>query len=337
MKLLDCTLRDGGYVNNWEFTENSFYQIANGLQEAGVDVIELGLIGSGPADGGFRTKFPDLEQLPKISRIKNCKSIFTVMLTYSEVKHMQIPNRREGDVEGIRIAYFKSEYQQAIQLAKEIREKGYLVFLQAMATSLYQPDELKDMLERINDLHPYAFYMVDSFGVMYPSDVISMFEMIHPLLLSDIQLGFHAHNNMQMALANAIAFIEKGLLLRDICVDASIYGMGRGAGNVNMELLMEYMNKKQNTAYHPSQILHLYQDVLSSDYQTYYWGYSPEYFLTAKENINGVYIWYLRNKGITRLRDIERILSMLPEEAKYTLKKAIADQIIATVVKSNDG
>lgn len=328
IKILDCTLRDGGYVNDWCFSQDTYSAITSELQNQNIDFIEIGLIGK-QQDKRFKTKFVDLKSVPFPLKIKNTSSLFTVMITYSEAKDIEIPEKKDTGIEVIRLAYFKPEIDKALKLAIKIKEKGYLVFLQAMATFLYTDDELKKMIQKVNKLQPFFFCMVDSFGVMYNDDVMHMYSLINNELSPGIGLGFHAHNNQQMALSNAITFLsecEKSNRLS--CVDASIYGMGRGAGNVNLELLMHYLNKKFRTNYAPDKILFLWDKYLKKDFMISPWGYTWEYFLSSKYDVNSAYIWYLKNKNIHTLNGIQYILGKIPYSERYTLKKNIVDSLI---------
>lgn len=328
IKILDCTLRDGGYVNDWKFNRKSFDEIIIGLQEIGIDIIEVGMMVKNSADE-FTTKFSDFDRIPTLPRIKDSRSIFTVMFTYGEAKGVTVPERKPDGVEAIRLAYFKNDYRESLKLAEEFKQKGYGVFLQAMATFMYSESELREMLLQVNRLQPLYFCMVDSFGVMYNEDVRHMFNSVDSVLAPEIGLGFHAHNNQQLAFSNAIAFIDIAQnSARNICVDASIYGMGRGAGNVNLELLTAYMNKKKSADYDTEKILELWHDNLYDDYKKYFWGYSWEYFLTACNETNSAYIWYLKTKGVSDMDAIRNILNEIPPEHRYTLRRDVVNPLI---------
>jgi hypothetical protein len=329
IKILDCTLRDGGYVNDWDFSRENYDHIILELQKTGIDFVEVGLIGKGKGER-FSTKFASMEDISSIVRIKDTKTQFAVMVTYGEALGIPIAPRKPDGVEIIRLAYFKPEADVALKMAEELKEKGYIVFLQAMATFLYTDDELLAMIDKVNKVHPYYFCMVDSFGTMYADDVSAMYHLIDGQLDAGIGLGLHAHNNQQLALSNAITFIsEAEKTNRSVCVDASIYGMGRGAGNVNLELLMQYFNKKRGAHYRPEDIVQLWQTELSEEYHKNYWGYTWEYFLAAKYDVNSVYIWYLKRHDVTDPNKVEEILRNLPYELRYTLDKATIDSLIA--------
>lgn len=324
VKVLDCTLRDGGYINDWNFSEECYAHVTSELQDAGIDIIELGIIGNHDSDE-FKTKFRNLEEIPLPVK-KNKNVLFTVMMTGNEYKKIEIPDYREGLVEAIRLAFFKADKNEAMKIAETLKLRGYKVFMQTMATFQYSDMELIKLVNEINDLHPYAFYMVDSFGTFYPEDIRHVYSLINKYLLPDILLGFHAHNNLQMANANVIEFItcsEK----RNVIVDGSIYGMGRGAGNACLELIAHYINKVSNK-YNEHIIWNLYNNYISEYKTKFAWGYLPEQFMVSKYQTNPAYIWYLSKCGITELNDIEKVLKQIPDDKRYTLDKQEIDKII---------
>ena len=218
--------------------------------------------------------------------------------------------------------------------AKSLKDKGYEVFLQAMATFMYSDDEIEDMLKKINDLKPQAFYIVDSFSNLFPEDITSMANSVLSRLNRDIDFGFHAHNNIQMAFANAIAFmnVEDD---RKKYIDGSIYGMGRGAGNVPVELLMDYLNRRVKQ-YNIEVLLKTYQDYIKPIFEQYFWGYTHPYYLTASKDMNSVYSWFFMNKGIGDIVELNKALNMIKDSSKYTLMKDEAAEVLIKIQGGND-
>lgn len=326
--ILDCTLRDGGYVNNWEFDTETALCVRDALYESGVRFIELGIMGKGGIPGK-QTKFATFAEVEPLlaGRKPDCR--YCVMVTQAEYASLdeRFPACGANTVDTIRLAYFKPEAEAALETAAELKKNGYQVFMQPMATFMYQPEELAAHIDRINALKPTACYMVDSFSMMYNDDVRSMQQFMLERLDKAIFFGFHAHNNIQMAFSNAITFIEHPEE-RCLVIDGSIFGMGRGAGNVPTELLMEYMKKKMGAAFDIERLLAVFEARLEPVFKENYWGYSLPYYLTASKNMNSVYGWYLNRKGVKGLAEINRILDRIPEEAKYTLMRRVADQTI---------
>lgn len=331
--ILDCTLRDGGYVNDWEFDSNLAKGVIDGLYESGIRVIEIGIMGIG-GEAGKSTKFSSFKDAEPLleNRKKDCK--YAIMINQTGFENFDIPNRSDKTVDIIRLAYFKREIHDAMIFAKSLKDKGYEVFLQAMATFMYSDDEIEDMLKKINDLKPQAFYIVDSFSNLFPEDITSMANSVLSRLNRDIDFGFHAHNNIQMAFANAIAFmnVEDD---RKKYIDGSIYGMGRGAGNVPVELLMDYLNRRVKQ-YNIEVLLKTYQDYIKPIFEQYFWGYTHPYYLTASKDMNSVYSWFFMNKGIGDIVELNKALNMIKDSSKYTLMKDEAAEVLIKIQGGND-
>ncbi len=328
--LLDCTLRDGGYVNNWEFDTDTAKAVMEGLYKSGVRFIEIGIMGM-DAKVGTQTKFNNFHEMEKLLEYRRKDCSYAVMITTENVDSFELPYRSEKTPDIIRLAYFQKDWKEALENVKVYQEKGYSVFLQAMATFMYPMAELEEMLRAVNVLNPSAFYMVDSFSTMYPRDVRMMRNNVLQCLSQDIAFGFHAHNNIQMAYANVMEFLDIGSCDHQLFVDSSIFGMGRGAGNVPTELIMEYLNH-QGCQFDTSPLLSIYQKYLEPIYCQYGWGYSLPYFLTAVHKINSAYGWYYLNHGVNKLTMLDTALGMIPEEMRYTLKKDVAEKVIEEVV-----
>lgn len=282
---------------------------------------------------GKSTKFASFKEAESLleNRKKDCK--YAIMLNQAEAASFDIPARSEKTVDMIRLAYFKSEFQNAIVLAKSLKDKGYEVFLQAMATFMYSDDEMNDMLRQINDMKPKAFYIVDSFSNLFPEDIARMAKQVLLKLDKDIDFGFHAHNNIQMAFSNAITFMDVESD-RDIYIDGSIYGMGRGAGNVPIELLMDYLNKKEKL-YNLEVLLKTYQDYIKPIFEQYFWGYTHPYYLTASKDMNSVYSWYFMNNGINDIVRLNKALDMISDDSKYALMKDEASEVVKKIRGEN--
>lgn len=324
--ILDCTLRDGGYVNNWEFNKETVGNVVQALYEAGVRYIELGLLGRN-GKVGESTKFSDFAQIEPYLEERRSDCQYAVMMNQADAEQYIIPARSGKTPDLIRIAFFKPEYAAALRKAEELKAKGYKVWMQAMATFLYREEEMERLLEAVNHVHPDGFYMVDSFSTMYREDVRRMADLILERLSPEIQFGFHAHNNIQLAYSNVIEFFLTPTD-RALIADGSIYGMGRGAGNVPTELLMEYLNKSAGGNYDIMKVLLAFQKELRPIFEQNYWGYSPEYYLTASKDMNSVYSWYLRNRQIRDLDELSGILDRIPPEVRYTLSRDAADEAV---------
>lgn len=310
VKVLDCTLRDGGYCNQWRFENKNIYKIIAGLTEAGIDIIECGFLTKEGQYDSDTTKFHTMEEISPFIHGKGHESLFVAMINYGEYTSEDLPEKGEDTVDGIRIAFHKKDLLGAIMLCREIKKKGYLVFVQPMVSLSYPDEEFLHLIKLINEFQPYAFYIVDSFGMMKEKDLIRLFYMVEHNLDSEIHIGFHSHNNMQLAYSNAQKLVSMHKD-RNMIIDASVYGMGRGAGNLNTELFVEFLNDGIGSAYKLKPLLSIIDEILNEFYQQNYWGYSLPNYLSAKHNAHPNYAKYLDDQKTLTVEDMECIFEMM--------------------------
>ena len=239
--ILDCTLRDGGYCNDWQFGFQNARTITKGLVDANIEIIECGFITNVMKYTQDITKFNTVEEISSIIPKDRAGHIFVAMMNYGEFEIDDLPYYDGSSIDGIRVAFHKKNLLNALEICRKIKEKGYLVFVQAMVSLSYTDDEFLTLIREVNDIQPYAFYIVDSFGMMKEKDLTRLFYMIEHNLNNNIWIGFHSHNNLQLAYSNAQKLITVQTN-RNLIIDSSIMGMGRGAGNLNTELFVEYLN-----------------------------------------------------------------------------------------------
>ncbi|MBP3489074.1 MAG: aldolase catalytic domain-containing protein [Roseburia sp.] len=321
IKILDCTLRDGGYCNNWKFGHDNIRKIIRALVEANIDIIECGFVTEEVEADQDSTKFQSLEAISEVIPKDKAGRLFVCMINYGEYSIEKIGASSENAVDGIRVAFHKKDLKAAVEFCRKISEKGYKVFMQPMVSLNYSDEEFIELIRCANEIKPYAFYIVDSFGGMKERDLLRLFYIVENRLDSGIKIGFHSHNNMQLAYSNAKA-LTSVKTLRELIIDSSIYGMGRGAGNLNTELLTEYLNETEGKTYILNPILRVIDQVLNAFYQENSWGYSIPNYLSAKHNVHPNYANYLVDKQTLRIEDIDEIFAMMPEEKRDGYDKA---------------
>lgn len=321
IRLLDCTLRDGGYCNKWYFENENIKKIINGLEHSNIEIIECGFITNKVEYNENTTRFTKLEQLKDIIKDKKSQTMYVVMMNYGEYEIEKLPSASDSIIDGIRLAFHKKDIDASIETAKAIQKKGYRVFLQPMVSMSYSDEQFLDLINKANQLHPYAFYIVDSFGMMEERDLLRFFFLSDTNLKEQIVLGFHSHNNLQMAYANSRTFVQTESK-RNLIVDVSIMGMGRGAGNLNAELMMTYLNSYFNKRYNYKYIISIIDEVLSYFYKRNYWGYSLPNYLSAIRNVHPNYAMYLEAKQTLTLKEMEEILSSIEESKAVNYDKA---------------
>ncbi|MDA9287094.1 aldolase catalytic domain-containing protein [Schleiferiaceae bacterium] len=240
MKILDCTIRDGGYYTNWDFDKDIIRRYFESMENLPIDYIEIGY--RNPNLSGY---FGEYYFLPEYT-LKYCKELssknLAIILNEKDVRVEMLDdllNPCQGIIRLVRIAIDPKNFTRALDLAKGIKERGFEVAFNVMYMSNWSdyPDMISQ-LEGIENIVDY-FYMVDSFGGVYPSDVRSTIKMVRSK--TSVALGFHGHNNLELALANTLAAIEEGVEI----VDATVTGMGRGAGNLKTELLLTVLDQKK--------------------------------------------------------------------------------------------
>lgn len=313
--VLDCTLRDGGYCNQWKFGANNIAVIMKGLKDANIDIVECGFLSNRVAPDENNTRFSSLADVSKRIPREKEGSLYVVMINYGEYRIDDIPYRDQTTVDGIRVAFHKEDVAQALLFCEQIKAKGYLLFIQPMVSLCYTVGEFQAMIARVNQIRPYAFYIVDSFGSMKRNDLRRFAQIVEKNLDGDSKMGFHSHNNMQLSYAHAQMLMDMDLA-HDLVIDSSIYGMGRGAGNLNTELFIDYLNMKYGTKYVQRPLLTIMDHVLGNFYSQEPWGYSLPNFLSAAYNCHPNYASYLTNKNTLEIENIDRIFSMMKEVKK---------------------
>lgn len=326
IRLLDCTLRDGGYCNNWNFGQNNIHKIVSGLVEANLDIIEVGYISQRNEFNIDRTQYTYFEQIKKFIPENREGKMFVGMINYGEFNINDIPKYDGTSVEGIRVTFHRKERVEALKFCSKLKDKGYKVFVQGMVSLSYTDEEFLDLIKRVNDFEPYAFYIVDSFGMMKGKELRRLFYTVEHNLSENIYIGFHAHNNMQLAYANCLSLTSMESN-RSIIIDASIYGMGRGAGNLNTELFIQYLNENYNGDYNLKPLLTIIDEILDDFYKVNCWGYNFPNYIAAKNNAHPNYAGFLADKNTLRVEDMENIFLLMDEDKKVTFDKVYIEEL----------
>ncbi len=328
--ILDCTLRDGGYINNWSFPKEQTLHILQSLVNSGIDVVECGFI-SQQKGRPNSTCFPDVASvnavLSELQTDEYCP-LFVAMINVGEVQVETLPPCEPGGatLQGIRLAFHKKQQAEALQQAERLIEKGYRLFVQPMLTVGYSDREILDLLEAFHPLAYYAMYIVDSFGSMSGDQFRRYHALFEHNLKAEAKLGYHSHNNLQLAYANAITFLDLAHG-RDIILDASVLGMGRGAGNLNTELLAGYMNERLHTTYQIDPLLEVIDSSLEAIKRESPWGYSIAHFLSARLNCHPNYAGFLLRKKNLSVRNIHELLASIPIEERVRYDETLISEI----------
>lgn len=312
-RILDCTLRDGAYLLDKYFGDNTIRGVISGLVDAGLDYIEIGFL----QDDGFgegKTVFLDSRQAQKYIPEKTENSQFTVLADFSRYSIENLDPFTGKSFQAVRACFFKHERMKAIPFFKRIKELGYKLFIQPVDILGYSDSELIEFLDIVNKIEPYCFSVVDTFGSMYMEDLQRIFSLIHHNLSMDSRIGFHSHNNMQMSNALSQMFLSISSGKREVIVDTTLSGMGRGAGNTPTELIAEYMNRAFYCEYNLDCILDLIDTYMDNIKTKCSWGYSTPYFIAGCYSAHVNNIAYLTQKPTIKYKDIRFILNKIGQE-----------------------
>jgi 4-hydroxy 2-oxovalerate aldolase len=315
IQLLDCTLRDGGYLVDKKFRVNTVYNIVNGLTNAGVDFVELGFL-QDRYDENENVVFKDSKQARKYIPQDRGATLYTAFADYSRYSVNNLDDFDGRSFDCVRACFFKEERKNVLNYCREIKRKGYKIFVQPVGILRYSVAELLDLISDMNDIRPFCFGVVDTFGSMYLEDLRLNIAIINHELDPAIRIGFHSHNNMQLSSALSQEFINIIRSKRDACVDATLYGMGRGAGNTPTELIAEYMNKQLGKNYDTDMILDVIDSSIYGISEHTNWGYDLQMFLSGAFGAHINNVRYLTEKAGLRTRDIRHILSNLSEDER---------------------
>lgn len=283
IKVLDATLRDGGLVNNFGFSEEFVKDLYQANIAAGVDYMEFGYKASkkifNPKDFG-KWKFCSEEDIRDIVGENNSDLKVAVMTDVGRTDYKNdILPKSESVIDTLRVATYVHQTPTAIGMIEDFKKKGYEVTVNIMAVSQVNSDDLNDCLEQIGKSSVDVIYLVDSFGAFYPEQIERLSEKYLNIAEKyGKQVGIHAHNNQQLAFANSIEALTKGVSY----IDATVNGIGRGAGNCFMESLLGFL---KNPKYDFTPILDFVQNhMLKLKAEGVIWGYDIPYLLTGIMN-----------------------------------------------------
>ncbi len=283
IKVLDCTLRDGGLVVNHKFEDDFVRKVYETCVAAGVDYIELGYKSSKEiysAEEYGPLKFCDEEYLRKVIGENDTDMKISVMVDTGRTDYEKdIIPKEDSIIDAVRVACYIHQVPLAIEIMRDASEKGYEVTMQLMASSIIDKSDLASGLELVvaSGL-PTAVYIVDSFGALYSEQIREIIKVYSRVLDgTGIEIGFHGHNNQQLAFANSIEAIVNGANR----IDATINGIGRGAGNCPLELLIGFLH---NPKFKLRPVLECCNDVFLPLSKSVDWGYSLPYAITGQLN-----------------------------------------------------
>lgn len=325
INLLDCTLRDGGYVNDWAFGEEAIKGFIDKIASTNIEIVEMGFM-RGDVYNKDKSLYPDLDAVKNviINRNENLK-YFAMYDVSNPIPIERFTKCDNLSLDGVRVIFKKSKLEEGLSVSKKLIDLGYLVSVNFVSTDVYTDEEYINAVKKVNELKPYAIAVVDTFGSMKNDKFIHYIKLSDRYLDKNIVLSYHAHNNLQQAYTNATSFAELKLD-RDIIIDASVFGMGRGAGNLNLELFAEYMNEHFKTNYHIVPMLEIMDEYLQDIYNSKFWGYSLPLYISGTLNVHPNYAIYMAERGTLTEKSLYEILKNITKEDSQVYKKEIAEK-----------
>lgn len=323
-KILDCTVRDGGYINNWSFSTDFVCEMYAASSQAGVDIFEIGFLSNDTSLSIWRQSSDSIVKKVKNS-YKNGAQI-SAMLELETVG-MELRDSEETGIDVLRIALNKDKVEQSIDKLKNYKNQGYQVFIQLMGITGYSDIEILNNCKLLNECGYVDYLNIgDSYGSLIPErtkEIISMMKRN-----TDLKVGLHAHNNMQMGMANVLAAIDSGA---DI-VDGSMYGMGRGGGNVPLELILSYYGKKYPEKYHELPVLEFIDRQMVSLRKEYDWGYSLNNLLSGVYECHPYYTSRLLEKREYTVAQVLKTVKIVSNSDVIGFSEKFLSEIIDNVL-----
>ena len=318
VRVLDCTLRDGGRIIDCAFPDQEIKEMTRRLADAKIDIIEVGFIRDGRKTTyqGNSTFFTDVDQIrPFVNRNSN-SPIYAAFIDFGMCDIDALKPFDGSSVDAIRFGFTKKNYEEnreeVIRWAKVIKEKGYKLFVQGVNSLNYTDLELLEVVRMVNEIHPYSFGIVDTYGAMYMDDVDRLYGLIDHNMKKDICINFHSHNNYQLSFAFAQEVIKlSGTGNRQIIIDGTLGGMGKVAGNLNTELIVDFLVRKKQYDYEFEDVLDILDDYIYKYSLDHKWGYSTAAMMAGIYKSHPNNVIYLTEKYRLDTKDIGKILSMI--------------------------
>ena len=279
IKVVDATLRDGGLVNDFYFTDDFVKALYQANIDAGVDYMEMGYRASKKVfdESKFgKWKFCSDDHIREIVGENDTDLKLAIMADIGRHDKNDFDEKVNSPVDLVRVAAYIHQMPEAIDMVEDAAKKGYETSCNIMAISNSQEEDIKVALDMLGKTPVDVIYIVDSFGSLYPEQIARIADLyLNFAAKYNKKIGIHAHNNQQLAFANTIEALSRGVSY----LDATVSGMGRGAGNCYMELLLSFL---RNPKYNKIAIMNFVEKhILKLKEEGAVWGFDLPYLLTG--------------------------------------------------------
>lgn len=326
LKLLDCTLRDGGYVNEWKWGFQRARDIINALVKADVDIVEVGFLRNVEGYDPDITVCNHIEELNRLLPTERGKTIFSAMAMRSNYDINKLSPYSGNGIEMIRVTAHDYDISDGMNFARTVKEKGYKLSINPINIMGYSDERILWIIKQVNEIQPYQFSIVDTFGSMKRRDLDRIVSLVDNNLDKNIRVALHLHENMSLSCCLAQSFIDRHLN-RPVSLDGSLMGIGRIPGNLPIELIADYLNDYSENTYDIDFLMDAIQDYIAPMKGETEWGYTPAYFLSARFNLHRNYAEHYLKKGDLTNRDINHILARFDRAKATTFDAQYADKL----------
>lgn len=324
VRILDCTLRDGGRIIDCAFPDAHTKDISQRLTDAKIDIVEVGFLRDwrNVNYSGNSTFFTDVDQIRPFVDRSQSNTMYVAFVDYGMFDFDSLKPFDGTSIDGIRVGFvkknLKNNYDDLIAGFKRVKEMGYKLFIQGVNSLGYSDKELLEIVEMVNDIKPYSFGIVDTYGAMYIDDVQRIYNLIDHNMDKGICINFHSHNNFQLSFAFAQEIINLSRGTRRVIIDATLNGMGKCAGNLNTELIVDFLVRKMYYCYDFDGILDIIDDYMYGLKKDHNWGYSIPAVMAGIYKSHPNNVIYLTEKFRLKTKDIKYIISMIDQELRQT-------------------
>ena len=323
IRVLDCTLRDGGRIINCAFDDQEVKEISFRLADAKIDIVEVGFLRDWRTVEykGNSTFFTDVDQIRPFVNKEKKNTIYSAFIDFGMCDIDSLKPCDGTSIDAVRFGFTKKNYDEdkdeVLRWINIIKNHGYKLFIQGVNSLNYSDRELLEIVDMVNEVHPYSFGIVDTYGAMYLDDVDRLYGLVDHNMLPDICINFHSHNNFQLSFAFAQEVIKlSGSSNRQIIIDGTLGGMGKVAGNLNTELIVDYLVRKKHYDYEFEDLLDMLDDYIYKYSLNHKWGYSTAAMMAGVYKSHPNNVIYLTEKFRLDTKDIGRLLSMIDPDMR---------------------
>lgn len=323
VSILDCTLRDGGRIIDCAFPDREIKSMTSRLANAKIDIVEVGFLRDHRKNEyrGNTTFFTDVNQMKPFLDKSISNVMYVAFIDYGMFDIDSLTPYDGTSIDGIRFGFTKKSYdtdkEGILHWIDEIKKKGYKLFIQGVNSLSYSDKEILELVDMVNSVHPFSFGIVDTYGAMYMDDVDRLYGLIDHNMAPDICINFHSHNNYQLSFAFAQEVIRlSNSTGRKIIIDSTLGGMGKVAGNLNTELIVDFLVRKLRYNYETEDILDMLDDYIYKYSLKHTWGYSTAALMAGIYKSHPNNIIYLTEKFRLDTKDIGKLLAMIDPDTR---------------------